>query len=300
MNRSVQTWVCLKASKWVLMMEPSLDESMGPVTGEPVVGTAAGPVAGIECPATSSKKCSIQQTDIKAGRLLVSSRVDDNAVQQGIRYDVEGFARTVLSFSSTVPSHELNLADYFSSSKKETLGNMFGGEGAPLVKDPSFDILLGDVKNERGENEAGIVTLGEIATEMGFENRGVLASESTVTSPLGGIVRGRYKRSFLPIVITSRRKSIKTVFLIDTVGTATFVGKPTWDKLMEGVEDTGRTTIVVKLNGTRQEVTLSPQHSHFPDIDLIGTDFLSFMKARFTVDYGTETCQLEWTEDEDL
>mmetsp|Transcript_14224 Transcript_14224/g.39443 ORF Transcript_14224/g.39443 Transcript_14224/m.39443 type:complete len:178 (-) Transcript_14224:98-631(-) len=177
---------------------------------------------------------------------------------------------------------------------------MFGGEGAPLIKDPLLDILLGDVKNERGENEEGVVTLGEIATEMGFENRGFLDRESKVTSPLGGLVKGRYKRSFLPIVITSRKRSIKTVFLIVTGGTATFVGKPTWDKLMEGVEDTGRTTIMVKLNGTRQEVTLSPQHSHFPDIDLIGTDFLSFMKAIFTVDYDKETCQLEWTEDEDL
>ncbi len=44
-------------------------------------------------------------------------------------------------------------------------------EGKPVVADPYFDILLSDVKNERREVEEGVVTLGEIAAEMGFENR---------------------------------------------------------------------------------------------------------------------------------
>jgi hypothetical protein len=113
--------------------------------------------------------------------------------------------------------------------------NMFGGEEAPLVHNPMLDILLGDVKNERGENEEGIVTLGEIAAEMGFENRQVLAHPpSAVSSPLHGLVRGRYARSFLPMVITFRRRTIRTVFLVETGATATFIGKPTWDRLMEG------------------------------------------------------------------
>jgi hypothetical protein len=68
---------------------------------------------------------------------------------------------------------------------------MFGREGAPLVHNPVLDFLLGDVKNERGENEEGIVTLGEIAAEMGFENRQVLAHPPpVVSSPLNGLVRG--------------------------------------------------------------------------------------------------------------
>ena len=86
---------------------------------------------------------------------------------------------------------------------------MFGvGEGEPLVADPLLDIFLGDVKNERGENEQGVVTLGEIATEMQFVNRAALPSEPTVTSPVEGLVRGRFKRCFLPIVITFRKQSI--------------------------------------------------------------------------------------------
>jgi hypothetical protein len=179
---------------------------------------------------------------------------------------------------------------------------MFGvEEGEPLVADPLLDILLGDVKNERGENEQGVITLGEIAAEMQFVNRAVLPSEPTVTSPVEGLVRGRYKRSFLPIVITFRKRSIKTVFLVDTGGTATFLGKPTWDKLWEGLKDNGMMTIKVKLNGiARQEVALSPQHCHFPDIDLIGTNFLAFIDGKFTVDYKNRTCQLDWPEDEDL
>jgi hypothetical protein len=44
-------------------------------------------------------------------------------------------------------------------------------EGQPGVADPYFDILLSDVKNKRREGEEGVVTLVEIAAEMGFENR---------------------------------------------------------------------------------------------------------------------------------
>lgn len=175
---------------------------------------------------------------------------------------------------------------------------MFGGEGAPLVHNPMLDILLGDVKNERGENEEGVVTLGEIAKDMGFENRQLLDHPPTVVSPLQGLVRGRYSRSFLPMVITFRKRTIQTVFLVDTGGTVTFIGKPTWDRLMEGFEDTGQTTIKVTLNGFRaQEVTISPHDSHFSDIDLVGATFLSQIDSDFHVSYKTKTCHLEWPED---
>ena len=175
---------------------------------------------------------------------------------------------------------------------------MFGGSGDPLVKDSMLDILLGDVKNERAENEEAVVTLGEIAADMGFENRQSIVDPLPVVSPLQGLVRGRYLRSFIPMVITFRKRTIKTVFLVDTVGTVTFVGKPTWDRLMEGFEDTGQTTIKVALNGFRaQEVTLSPQNFHFSDIDLVGTSFLSQIDADFHVSYKEKTCYLEWPED---
>jgi hypothetical protein len=48
-------------------------------------------------------------------------------------------------------------------------------EGQPVVADPFFDIILSDVKNERKEGEERVVTLGEIAAEMGLENRSAVA-----------------------------------------------------------------------------------------------------------------------------
>jgi hypothetical protein len=76
------------------------------------------------------------------------------------------------------------------------IGNKSSGvvlsEGAPLVSDPLLDIFLSDVKNERGENEEGVVTLGEIAADLGFENRARLREEPDISSPLTGVVRGRY------------------------------------------------------------------------------------------------------------
>lgn len=157
-----------------------------------------------------------------------------------------------------------------------------------------LDILLSDVKNERRENEEGVVTLGEIAQAMGFENR--RETTTLATSPLQGVVIGRYNRPFVRCVLKLRSKQIEVAFLVDTGGTCTFIGKPTWDVLMAGAEDTGETTIKLTINGeTRQEATLSPQDKHFADIDLIGTDFLSHMDARFSVDYGKKkSCVVEW------
>jgi hypothetical protein len=84
--------------------------------------------------------------------------------------------------------------------------------GAPVVADPFFDILLSDVKNARREEEEGVVTLGEIATEIGFENRGTV-TDVTVQSPLRGLVRGKYRRYFAPCTIRFRSRTIKTLFL---------------------------------------------------------------------------------------
>eukprot|EP00339_Tiarina_fusa_P023941 CAMPEP_0117042482 /NCGR_PEP_ID=MMETSP0472-20121206/29582_1 /TAXON_ID=693140 ORGANISM="Tiarina fusus, Strain LIS" /NCGR_SAMPLE_ID=MMETSP0472 /ASSEMBLY_ACC=CAM_ASM_000603 /LENGTH=174 /DNA_ID=CAMNT_0004753735 /DNA_START=45 /DNA_END=569 /DNA_ORIENTATION=+ len=171
-------------------------------------------------------------------------------------------------------------------------------EGKPVIADAFFDVLLSDVKNERRQDEQGVVTLTEIAADMGFENRSEVWGEAVKTqSPLEGIVRGRYSRCFIPCVISFRSRTIKTAFLLDTGGTCTFIGKPTWDKLLEGFEDVGANTVRVTLNGeTRQEVTLSPQDRHFADIDVIGTDFLNHMEARVHVDYKRKTCVLEWDE----
>lgn len=171
-------------------------------------------------------------------------------------------------------------------------------EGKPVIEDPYFDVRLSDVKNERKEGEQGVVTLSEIAADMGFENRGEVSGEDAkIRSPLEGIVRGRYSRCFIPCVISFRSRTIKTAFLLDTGGTCTFIGKPTWDKLLDGLEDVGRDTLRVTLNGeTRQEVTLSPQDRHFAGIDVIGTDFFNHMEARIHVDYKKKICRLEWDE----
>jgi hypothetical protein len=48
--------------------------------------------------------------------------------------------------------------------------------------------------------------------------------------------------------------------------------------------------------GDDRRGSLSPQDRHFPDIDLIGTDFFNHMEARFNVDYKEKTCVLEWDE----
>lgn len=172
-------------------------------------------------------------------------------------------------------------------------------EGPPVVAKPEFDILLSDVKNERKEGETGVVTLGEVATDLGFENRCEVSAEEAPESAMGklqGIIRGQYNRVFVPCTIKFRRKTIKAVFLVDTAGVKTFVGKPTWDRLFEGLEDIGTDTVKVTFCGIPfEELTMSPQDSHFHDIDFLGSDFLKRVNAKLLVDYGTGTCELMWT-----
>jgi hypothetical protein len=84
-------------------------------------------------------------------------------------------------------------------------------EGKPIVPSPMFDILLSDVKNERGEGETGVVTLGEIAGDLGFENRATVSDEEAAEIAKGsltGIIRGKYSRTFVPCVIKFRNRQI--------------------------------------------------------------------------------------------
>lgn len=171
-------------------------------------------------------------------------------------------------------------------------------DGPPVIPDPSFDILLSDIKNERREGEEGVVTLGEIAADLGFENRCSVTEEDAAKiaeGNLDGIIRGRYSRPFVPCTIRLRGKTIKAAFLVDTGGVNTFVGKPTWDKLFEGFEDTGVTTVKVTFCGIDfEEITMSPQDKHFHDIDFIGTGFMKRVNAKLHVDYENDTCKLQW------
>lgn len=84
----------------------------------------------------------------------------------------------------------------------------------------------------------GVITLGEIASDPGFVNRCSVSDEAAaamVTGKLSGIIRGRYQRAFVPCTIKFRGRRIGPVFLDDTGAVNTFAGKPTWDKLFEGL-----------------------------------------------------------------
>jgi hypothetical protein len=173
-------------------------------------------------------------------------------------------------------------------------------EGPPVVAKPEIDLLLSDVKNDRNEGEKGVVTLGEIAADLGFENRCTVSEKEEAaqisTEKLQGIIRGRYNRVFVSCTIKFRSRIVKAVFLVHTGGVNTFVGKPTWDRLFEGLEDIGSDAVKVTFCGIHfEEITMSPQDSHFSDIDILGSDFLKRVNAKLLVDYGSNTCELVWT-----
>lgn len=64
---------------------------------------------------------------------------------------------------------------------------------------PEFDILLSEVKNERKEGLKGVVTLGEVAVDLGFGNRCAVSDEAAaelVDGELRDIIRERCNRVF--------------------------------------------------------------------------------------------------------
>lgn len=72
-------------------------------------------------------------------------------------------------------------------------------EGPPVVSKTEFD-----VKNEGQEGEKGVVSLGKIAEDLGFENRCAVSDEEASEirkGNLGRVLHGRYNRLFLPFTI---------------------------------------------------------------------------------------------------
>jgi len=166
-------------------------------------------------------------------------------------------------------------------------------DGPPVLPDPINDISLPDVKEHRKDGEKGIVMLSEIAEKLGFENHVSIQAKSALNVPkkLTGVLAGRYKRPFIPCVIQYGDQRVQTVFLVETGFVKTHIGKTTWDCLFRGV-DVPKTTKITVNGVAYEEVSLSPQHCHFPDVNVIGSDFLSRINGRLEVDYQTGACTL--------
>lgn len=143
------------------------------------------------------------------------------------------------------------------------------------------------------------MTLGEIAAEMGFENRHILAHPPSLVSSLERACHG-----VVPEVFPSHgwllhfaSVQLKLSSSWKPVALSHSYGKPTNGRRQRHWADNDQAHSRWLLGFRAQDLPISPQCSYFPDIDLVGTTFLSQIDADFHVSYKYKKCYLEWPED---
>lgn len=150
------------------------------------------------------------------------------------------------------------------------------------IRPQDFDVLLTDF----GERELRTNVAREFTTEF-------LAYADPQVSPqwpVNGIVYGKYYRVIVELNV-KRRDAARTVFfLLGTGSPFTYLSPSTLQAL--GFSDSVPKSLQASVHGQRMTVYSSPQASHFKDINLLGSDFLSVEQCQLGVDYKLLTAEL--------
>lgn len=171
-----------------------------------------------------------------------------------------------------------------SGNKKSRQKNSHSGDTG--VMDPhylpkQYDILLLDLCSR---------DLHELGTKLNLTYLGD-ASEEHIGKEISGNLWGPNHRALIPLVV--RRKGYRKLvfFLIDTGAPSTYLSEETLRALgIEVVDDAG---FIVNINGVNHSVHQSPPDQHFPDVNVLGTDFLRLTGAVLTIAYDhTKTVSL--------
>ena len=142
----------------------------------------------------------------------------------------------------------------------------------------AFDILISDI----GEEDLML-----LSKELEVANLSDAVAEGTF--PVSGTFYGDYLRIFVPLTVTKRRTCRWVLFLLDTGSPYTFLRADTFDAL--GFTESVPKSAQVSINGVNMSV--SPSHGHFENINLLGQNFLKAANLDLAVSYkrGTVTLQ---------
>ena len=105
-------------------------------------------------------------------------------------------------------------------------------------------------------------------------------TQKQVTDEVIGIIYGSNFRLFAPFIVEMKGKIKEVVFLIDNGAPKTYVTEKT---LRSFGADPTRIAINMQIHGIKKTVEMS--HSHFAEINVIGSDFLKQAQATMLVDY---------------
>lgn len=143
------------------------------------------------------------------------------------------------------------------------------------------DLLLSDVKE--------INLKKEIAYALGKDF--LSEPEEDPVWPVEGILFGHNFRAFVNMQVKVKKKSLNVFFLIDTGSPHTYLSNTTIKEL--GIVDSVPESFKATVHGiVMPTVHLSPLNSHYSDINIIGTDFLSRKSFRLEIDYGVTSVKL--------
>jgi hypothetical protein len=167
------------------------------------------------------------------------------------------------------------------------------------VKNANFDILL------TGIDQNDLYMMGEM------EGKGYLNISESLLKPVfpveGMIMQSHNSR--LMINLLARRSSTSepyklrhVIFMVDTGSPYTFLSKTAMRALMQNaksssscrLEEDVPSMMKVEIQGSHPiPCYLSPADKHFADINVLGVDFLHFIKGQIVIDWDKMTFYLQ-------
>jgi len=135
-----------------------------------------------------------------------------------------------------------------------------------------FDLLLLDLKSKHLHED--------IAGQLKVRYLDAIENIPSLDEPLNGIVWGPAKRFCVSAVVSFKKKNRTLIFVVDEIT------NPERD-------------VHVKINGRKTSVWLSPHESHFNDVNLLGTDFMSFYHTVLHINYDEYTGYIKIMEEDE-
>jgi hypothetical protein len=154
--------------------------------------------------------------------------------------------------------------------------------------DPAFfvdpyeqDILLTDIREVNLQHE--------IAKEfnVGFLS---LVTKDDISWPIKGFLYGPHSRPVVNLIFGRKEKLVNVFCIVDTGSPYTYISLATIHAL--GVEDSFDSSVKAVIHGLPMSAYMSPCDKHFPDINLIGSDFLRRANALLSYDFSKDLVEL--------
>lgn len=143
------------------------------------------------------------------------------------------------------------------------------------------DIMLTDIRK---------LNLQEIAEEfkVGFLSP---ATKDDISWPIKGFLYGLNSRPMVNLIFGRKEKLVNVFCIVDISSPYTYISPATIHAL--GVED-GFNSRSVKavIHGLPMYAYVSPRDKHFPDVNLIGSNFLRRANTQLAIDYSQDSVEL--------